>query len=387
MNGLPVITQRMLHAILFCRSPEGFWGLPILCWGDPGVGKTALIRQAARAVQLPFERLSPGERGEGAFGVVPMPGADGFLHYPAPDWVARFHEGGVLFLDEINLGGVGLQAPMLGLVQLRMIGTYALHERTRVLAAANDAEDSGGWDLVRALDNRFGHFTYEGMPVDDWIPAYMTRFDRDIGPTIDAKVEEARVMELWPEADDFARARVAGFIHRQRDHLHRKPEKGNPAKAFETRRSWEYAGVVLAAAKVHNLTAIERDGLMQGFIGAGPVSEFARWESEADLGDPQAIVDGTETFKHDKRRLDRSLAVLGSCASVVTNTKDAAQRKERARRCWEIIETVSEQSVSAVFPAAVRLARAGLVGGAAASKALEALYPMLAAAGITPKNK
>src|SRR3990167_2013961 len=95
---------RILHAAFFCRGPNGRLGLPILLWGDPGSGKTHNVARAVRRTTLPYYRLSPGERGEGQFGVVPVPGADGFLHYPAPDWASQLDDrnGGVIFLDEIN---------------------------------------------------------------------------------------------------------------------------------------------------------------------------------------------------------------------------------------------------------------------------------------------
>ena len=96
------MNHRILHAAMFCPTPEGFFGLPILLWGPPGIGKTGMIRAFARSTGLPYERLSPAERGEGQFGVVPVPGEDGRLHYPPPDWSQKFERGGILFVDEIN---------------------------------------------------------------------------------------------------------------------------------------------------------------------------------------------------------------------------------------------------------------------------------------------
>ncbi len=101
------MNSKILHAALFCLAPEGFWGLPLIIWGDPGTGKTSFLKDSAKRTSMAYERLSPAERGEGQFGVVPVPHTDGFLHYPAPAWAQRFDNGGVLFLDEINTGASG----------------------------------------------------------------------------------------------------------------------------------------------------------------------------------------------------------------------------------------------------------------------------------------
>src|SRR5258706_13170330 len=94
----------LLRAALFTPGPNRMWGLPILLWGAPGVAKTALIRQLSDEYSMPLEVLSPACRGEGAFGVTPVP-VDGRMTYPRPDWTDRFEQTGrgIGFIDEINL--------------------------------------------------------------------------------------------------------------------------------------------------------------------------------------------------------------------------------------------------------------------------------------------
>src|SRR5260370_41568839 len=94
--------DKTLHILLFTPLSSGGWGLPVLWWGPPGVGKSAVIEELEHRYGLPVETLSPGERGEGAFGVVPVP-VDGVLRYPPPDWVTRMADGGIVFLDEISV--------------------------------------------------------------------------------------------------------------------------------------------------------------------------------------------------------------------------------------------------------------------------------------------
>jgi len=385
-RALPTLNPRMLHAALFCFRPEGRWGLPLLIWGDPGTGKTAFAAAVARAIEgFEFFRISPAERGEGQFGVVPVPGADGLLHYPPPDWVSQLDKGGLLFIDEVSTAGPALQAPLLGAVQLGVIGSHTLAQRVRILGAANETIDAaGGWDLARSLDNRFGHVQYDGMPHKDWTLGFVTGFGRDDAPTINAAVEEARVLEAWPAADGWARGMLAGFLDRREEVLHKKPAKGDPAKAWPSRRTWEYAACALAAARIHGLDEIETDGLMAAFVGWGPVSEFATWRHDADLPDPAEYLDGRVTFEHDPRRLDRTLAFLTSCAATV-RPKNADKRKERAGVCWRLVQKVAEHSVSAVFPASIMLVKGGLTALPEARPALIKLQPVLEAAGVRVK--
>jgi hypothetical protein len=385
------MNARILHALLFCPAPGNRWGLPALLWGPPGCGKTHMIEALAKTTGLAYERLSPAERGEGAFGVVPVPGADGYLHYPPPDWAAKFGGGGLLFLDEINTAPPMIQAPLLGAVQLRVIGSHQLGGRVRVLGAANEVKDAaGGWDIAPALSNRFGHYDFDGLDSSSWVEAFLGGFGA--GETVtpgDPAVEEARVMALWPSADAAARGLVGGFIHRRPELLNKRPEKAAAAssRAWPSRRSVEYAAVALASAMVHGLNEIDADELMSGFVGQAWVSEFRAWCTLADLPDPADVLDGKVKFQHDERRLDRTLATLSACAALIIPEK-AAHREDRAARCWELIGQAVADSADVAIPAARTLiankvtSALGKKVANAASPVLMKLHPVLVAAGI-----
>lgn len=385
------MNARILHALLFCPGPEGFWGLPAICWGKPGVGKTAMIKAVARTLGLPFERLSPAERGEGAWGVVPVPGADGYLHYPPPDWTKKFESGGLVFLDEVNTAPPMLQAPLLGMVQLRVVGSHQLGPRTRVIAAANEtAQAAGGWDLAPALANRFGHFSFEGLDTNAWVEGLLGGFGS--GETVtpnDPTVEEARVMKAWPAADASARGMIGGFITRRPELLDRRPDKASVAnsRAYPTGRSVEYAAVALASAQVHRLNEIDTDEMLAGFVGLPWVTEFHAWRANMDLPDPADLLDGKVKFTHEERRLDRSLAVLSSCAALVIPEK-ATNRVARAAECWKLVGQVAKDTADVAIPAARALihnkvtAQLGKAVEEAAKPVLFKLHPVLTAAGI-----
>lgn len=385
------MNHRILHASLFTPAPEGFWGMPIIQWGPPGVGKTQGVRAAAKRVNLPFERLSPAERGEGQFGVVPVP-MDGFLRYPPPDWTERFKDGGIIAVDEATTAPPAIQAPLLGLVQFRTIGSYQFGPRTRVIAMANEAEDAaGGFDLASPLANRFGHFDYEGLSPNEWAIALLGGFqDAEDSAVVDARAEEERVMAAWPVAVAMARGMVAGFIKARPELLYKRPERGSRtnSRAWPSNRSCENAAHALAAARVHSLNEIDADAYMAGFVGQAWVQEFATWRANIDLPDPADLLDGKVTFKHEVRRLDRTVAVLNACAALVIPQK-AEKRTERAKACWKVIGEVAKDAADVAVPAGTALRRAQLVGGeiaAAAKPVLAKLWTTMAEAGLRPTS-
>lgn len=339
------MNQKILHAAMFCQSPEGWLGLPVFLHSKPGIGKTSFVKDVVERSGMEYERLSPGERGEGQFGVVPVPGADGFLNYPAPDWSKKFHNGGVIFIDELNTAPPALQAPLLGLVQLRTLGSYQFPKRTRVIAAANETQDAaGGWDLAPALANRFGHYDFEGLSANDWGVALMGGFsnmEESDGPRVNAEMEEQRVMDAWPGAIAYANGLVAGFISRRPELLHKQPKThdGKSSRAWPSRRTWHYAATALASARVHGLNEIDTDTFMAGFVGLAAVQEFVTWRANLDLPEPADVLDGKVKWVHDVRRLDRTMAVLGACAGLVAPEK-AEKKKERGNECWKLIGSV-----------------------------------------------
>lgn len=370
----------IIHASFYTPSPEGAIGLPILIWGKPGIGKTAMIKQACGA--LHYERCSPGERGEGQFGVIPVPSADGCLDYPAPRFAGILKaKGGVFFIDEINTAAPALQSPLLGCVQLRMLGAEYLGYRCRVIAAANMTQDGAGtWPLGLAVRNRFGHYNYEGLPVQDWIGGTLAGWPQPESTMIDPLAEEKRVEIAWPAARAAAVGLVTGFIQRRPDMLRKAPPASSTILAYPSDRSVTYAIHALAGAQIHNLSEVDTDAFAAGFVGDAWMIEFSQFRRDADLPDVAALLDGQVKFVHDVRRLDRTLAVCNSAAAFVANPK-TPNRADRAVRCWELLDSVFADAADAAVPAARTLVGAGLI--AKASRPVRARFlPFLQAAGL-----
>ena len=378
--------ERILHAALFTISPEMAWGQPMLIWGRAGSGKTAMVKAAARKTGLHTERLSPAERGEGQFGVIAVPSQDRqYLDYPAPRFVEKFQNGGLLFLDEINTAPPALQPPLLGAVQLRTIGASYLGDRTRVIGAANETRDgTGTWNLGPSLRNRFGHLSFEGLDLADWLPMFLNDFEASESGQVDALAEEARVEAAWSGAMAGARGLVAGFLGAAGPSaLDNPPPQGSPVKSWPTRRTVQYATHALAASQIHGLTEDETNEYVGSFVGNAWVNQFVAWRLNADLPDAVDVLEGRVAWQHSQARVDRTVAVLSACAALVIPT-DAPNRIPRATVLWRVIGDVLSQAPDCVMSSARALARAGLDQQTVPSAAavMGRLEPIMRQAGV-----
>ncbi len=360
--------EKILRAAFLTPTRHG-WGLPICLWDDPGTAKTSIISAMAdlftfkkdgKDQTIPCEVLSPGERGEGAFGVTPVPDGQ-FMTYPAPDWTQKFNDAdcGLVLVDELTGAATMLQPALLGLLLDKRIGGHYLGKRVRLFGAANPTDQAaGGYDLSLPATNRMGHIEWDAPSPDQWA-AWLLGSESEAGSTTDLSEAEATVMKAWPEAWAHARGLVAGFVRGHSAALHQVPEEGEIARsrAWPSRRTWEFATRAIASAKVNGLTEVEGDEFAASFVGNKVFSELVHYREEADLPNPAEVLDRVEKFKHNPKRIDRTFAVLYSCAALVAPL-EAEKRKERLTTFFEIATDVADDAVDVVLNACKILAKA-----------------------------
>jgi MoxR-like ATPase len=319
--------------------------LPALLWGDFGTGKTSCTLAMADALGWDVELLRPGERGEGALGVVPVPRQDGtVLHYPLPDWAARLRDSdrpGLVFLDEISSTAPALQPAIMGLALDGMIAGQRLPARVRRVAAANPTDQAGGgWDLAPALANRFVHLDWPSPSAGEWCAWLMGGNESALPVRLD--------LDAWAREWPAAKALGAAYIRAHPGSLHEDPAKatGRTPPAFATPRTWESALRLLASCR-----AADRDDLYpqlaQGCLG--PTWEaWAVWLREMDLPDPEKVLQDPTLFSHDPRRPDRTFATLLAVAEAALATNNgkpltAAQRGERWNLAFPVVQRALDQ--------------------------------------------
>src|SRR5687767_7598900 len=89
--------------------------LPVLLWGEPGIGKSATLAQLADGLGLPLETVIASVHEPSDFSGLPVvgddPARDGVPMAP-PDWAVRVARvgRGLLFFDELSSAPPAVQA-------------------------------------------------------------------------------------------------------------------------------------------------------------------------------------------------------------------------------------------------------------------------------------
>lgn len=358
--------------------------------GGPGTAKTDIITQVATEAGLHVVVVLASLRDPTDFLGMPVV-RDGRVAYAPPDWVLEVseHPNAVVFFDEINTCSPATQAALLRVVLDRVVGNFRLPLTVRILAAQNGVDEAaGGYDLAMPLANRFGTLVDWGGPgIEDWsawlVGASMA--ESADGKKGDPEAEQVRVLSEWPVEYATATGVVSAFIRGKPSLLHAQPQAASPQASlpWPSRRTWVMATRALAASRIHGLSEGESDRYVGSFVGQAAMVELRSFITNLDLPDPADLLDGHVSFKHNKIRLDRTMAVLAACTGTVL-PKEAARRGDRMTALWKIIREVMKDAPDVVWPTVKLVCSrgAGLVSGGAsinrdADAVLTRFQPML----------
>jgi hypothetical protein len=332
-------------------------GIPVIWWGDPGVGKSSIVNSIGRALGLHVETVIASLREPSDFAGLPIPTADGRVRMAAPEWVFRLLEEGrgVAFLDEISTAPPAVQAALLRMVLDRVVGEVQLPETVAMVAAANPPERAaGGWDLTPPLANRFVHL-HHSLDAGAWADGMVSGFP---DPTI------RPLPEGWVEGIGQSQALVASFIKAAPHHLLKVPDNESQAgKAWPSPRTWQMAARIMAACDAGRESDDVRVALIGGCVGGGTALEFLNWVREMDLPDPELLLGDPASFTVPQRG-DQAYAVLTSVVSAVLRdipregaeltAKAKARAQQRWLAGWEILNRAAEQGKKDVAASACR---------------------------------
>ena len=394
--------KRIIHFLMFTLGEKG-WGLPGLLWGEPGEAKTSMIEQAFRRYGMPCQVMSPGELGEGAFGVVPVPEGvgDGMrLRMPPMAFVDQFDDVGAggVFADELTGAPEQIKPAMLALLRERRLGGHYFGSGVRVIAAANPASiASNGRDLSIPEANRVIHipwgivepedsqkYALEGLkrfdPSDPFKELVAGKAEMASGAKLRAE-EEKRVLSMWSHTYGQAIALTTSFRRAKQDWNHKRPNasSSDATGAWPSSRSWSMAAAAYAGAHIHSLTVEETMVVVAGCIGIPAASEFFKFAENSDLPDPKDVLEGKVNISNSVR-LDQLFAILNSCATMTVTTKDAATKARYVDRMWEMLGDCCDRSQKEVaVPISKIIIDDKQYGGASSKKALLALKGVAAA--------
>lgn len=277
-------TDTQLEALTLAVAAD----LPVLLWGEPGIGKTAALTQLATALDLPLTTVIASVHEPSDFSGLPIVGddpAEQGVPMAPPDWAVRLVRAGrgLLFLDELSTATPAVQAALLRLVLERRIGSLQLPPDVRIVAAANPRSSAAdGWELSPPLANRFVHlqWTHDHEVVvrglgGTWPRATLPRLDPG----------------RLPQSVAFARRAVCGLLAARPTLVHRLPttetRRGGP---WPSPRSWEMALWLTAFATAAGSSREVLSLLVRGTVGDGPGLELLAGLDRMDLPDPETLL-------------------------------------------------------------------------------------------------
>ncbi|GGS79226.1 AAA family ATPase [Nonomuraea spiralis] len=313
-------TDPQLEALTLAVAAD----LPVLLWGEPGIGKTAALRQLAEALDLPLTTVIASVHEPSDFSGLPVVGDDPAVQgvpMAPPDWAVRLaHAGrGLLFLDELSTAPPAVQAALLRLVLERRVGALRLPPGVRIVAAANPRSSAAdGWELSPPLANRFVHLQWR-HDHDVVVRGLGGTWPRASLPWLDP--------EQLSEAVTFARRAVCGLLTARPDLVHRLPNneahRGGP---WPSPRSWEMALCLTAFATAAGTSKDVLSMLVRGTVGDGPGLELLAAMDRMDLPDPETLLADPAAAELPQR---------GDLRQAVLDGVVAAVRKRPEKGRWD----------------------------------------------------
>ncbi|MFG3621193.1 AAA family ATPase [Nocardia sp. NPDC047654] len=262
--------------------------LPVLLWGEPGIGKTAALTQLATDLDLPLTTVIASVHEPSDFSGLPVIGndpAEQGVPMAPPDWAVRLVRAGrgLLFLDELSTAPPAVQAALLRLVLERRIGAVQLPPGVRIVAAANPRSSAAdGWELSPPLANRFVHL--------QWVHDHDVVV-RGLGGTWPHATLPQLAPERLSEAVAFARRAVCTLLAARPALVHQIPStdtrRGGP---WPSPRSWEMTLWLIAFATAAGSSRDVLSLLVRGTVGDGPGFELLAGLDRMDLPDPEALL-------------------------------------------------------------------------------------------------
>src|SRR3954468_13776645 len=304
--------------------------LPVLLWGEPGIGKTAALNQLAAALGLPLTTVIASVHEPSDFSGLPVPGDDPAVQgvpMAPPDWAVRLVRAGrgLLFLDELSTAPPAVQAALLRVVLERRIGALSLPPGVRIVAAANPRGSAAdGWELSAPLANRFVHLQW-AFEHDVVVRGLGGVWPRAQLPELDA--------DRLTEAVAFARRAVCGLLAARPKLVHQLPSsETRRGGAWPSPRSWEMALRLVAFATAAGTSREVLSMLVRGTVGDGPGLELLASLDRMDLPDPETLLADPAAATLPQRG-DLRQAVLDGVVEAVRN------RPEKARwdAAWAIL--------------------------------------------------
>lgn len=321
--------------------------VPPLLWGDPGVGKSSLVRALARELDLPMITLVGSIMDPTDVSGIPVPRGDAAYFLP-PSWAIRARDiPHIIFVDELTTVGPSVQAALLRLVLDRAAGDVELHPETIIIAAANPPHMApGGRNLSPAMLNRFCHL---------WVEPDVQSFSRFLATG------------AWPESNEgldapsvkreLSMKLVSEFVSSFPGAVHcfpgvekliaRDEARGDEfieTVAWPSLRSWEMAARLFAGAREMGAGENVVRSLVSGCVGRESALEFLTWVRSKDVPDPERLI-GNPSLARGVSGMRPDIIAAAADAIAAAVKRDLS--KDRWDRAWLALVYMGAPNITA----------------------------------------
>lgn len=366
--------EHTLQALGICVSNR----IPVLLWGNPGEGKTAVVESAA-AEGWHVETLIVSHYEPSDFAGLPVVGPGGSVDLAPPGWATRLAavDGpSIAFFDEFSTASPALQAAALRPLTHYEVGALKLPETVSFVAAANPADvAAAGWELAAPTASRFVHLDW-ALPVEVYTECLVTG-----GWPSMPVYEEVPGLALAVERE---LALVAGFLRIRDSQLSVIPKDAAlRGRAFPTPRTWHYAARLSAFAQAVGAPKAVRRLLVTGCLGEAVAHEYLAWTAAQDLPDPELLLADVDGFDPEGLRPDRAYVLLQSVLGAVSRHRTGERWTNAVRLCAKVGGAIG---IDAAVPVVRSLLRGTMrPAGAAVPSEITVFAPALALAGLLPE--
>lgn len=316
-------------------------GLPVVLWGLSGIGKSGIIKQAARRLGLPLEIVYPGTHAPEDFSSLPVVIDNKLMSACMLTQVTTLNEagGGVLFVDEVSCAAPAVQGAMLSMVLDRRVGAVKFHPNIRILMAANPpAYSAGGWGLEAPFANRIGHWYIREAPVDNLVEYILSE-----GAIKQQAIDQPRDLlnSKWPEIWPKVKGTWVGFIRAHNSVRNQQPAADHIQAGYcwPSDRMWEAAFRCVATVRCLKLDSRLEQLMIESCVGEAAALEYITWARNADLPDPRDVLNNGWTIP---RQLDRVHAVYASITALIVGLPDGQEKYQLATQAWQRLDELGD---------------------------------------------
>ena len=319
------ITATQLHRMVrlqldtLAKRPELAAVLPpLMVWGAPGLGKSTILRDAAREAGIGFIDVRLAQREPVDIRGLPVPGPDGVKWLVSSDWPRDPKSRGIILFDEITAADRSLQVAAYEFILDRRLGElYRVPDGWYICAAGNRTGDRAvATTMSSALANRFLHVEL-GEDAESWA-AWALRH------------------AILPSVVGFIRFRPGLLFNQEGENL----ERGWP-----TPRAWERVSRMLEVMAAEDEELVRH--MVYGLVGNRAGVEFMEFRKmSATMDDVLAMMRDPSAEIKIPQKADMKYALCSAAAYHVWRGEDAQDAARRLDGFYRLCIALSSDFAS-----------------------------------------